>query len=223
MTGAGHFTEGATCTLVASPASGASFVGYYENNVLVSAQATYSFTVNANRILEARFTGVTPTTYNVTATAGQGGTVSGGGSFAAGASCTLTATPASGYHFLGWYENNSQISTTNPMTISVNGDRTIEGRFEADAPASGHTLTLISNDQSGNELPYTGFENTGAGTYAAGTVVEISTGEGTPSYSWNGWYSEPGHSHMVSSQKAFSYTMPDHDITLYAYWSNDAE
>ena len=189
----------------------------------MSAQTTYSFTVNASRILEARFTGVTPTTYNVTATAGQGGTVSGGGSFAAGASCTLTATPASGYHFLGWYENNSQISTTNPMTITVNGDRTIEGRFEADAPASGHTLTLVSNDQNGNVLTDAVFANTGGGTYANGATVNISAGEGRQLWIWKGWFSDANHTDRLTTEKTLAYTMPDHDMTLYAYWSNDAE
>lgn len=190
---------------------------------MVSANATLSFTVNANRILEARFTGVTPTTYSVTATAGEGGSVSGGGSFAAGASCTLTATPAAGYHFLGWFENGASISTTNPLTITVNGDRTIEGRFEADAPASGHTLTLIANDQNGNVLTGARFANTGAGTYANGATVNIGAGEGDATYTWHGWFSDVNHTTRVSTEKNFAYTMPDHDMTLYAYWGNDAD
>lgn len=55
VTGAGSYQEGATCTLVATPAAGFVFDGWFENGQLVSSNATYSFTVNVARNLVAEF------------------------------------------------------------------------------------------------------------------------------------------------------------------------
>ena len=40
--------------------------------------------------------------YTLTASAGDGGSVTGGGTFASGTQVSLTATPTSGYSFSGW-------------------------------------------------------------------------------------------------------------------------
>jgi len=40
--------------------------------------------------------------YTLTASAGEGGSVTGGGTFASGTQVSLTATPSSGYSFSGW-------------------------------------------------------------------------------------------------------------------------
>lgn len=52
---------------------------------------------------------------------GNGGTVSGGGSFAPGASVTVNATPASGYRFVRWVKNGTSqtVSSNNPYTFNV--------------------------------------------------------------------------------------------------------
>ena len=49
--------------------------------------------------------------YEVQATASTeaGGTVTGGGAFTHGQVATLTAEPAEGYQFDGWYENGEQV------------------------------------------------------------------------------------------------------------------
>lgn len=52
---------------------------------------------------------------------GDGGTVTGGGTYEIGASVTLTATPASGYTFRAWLRNgtNQVVSTSNPYTFDA--------------------------------------------------------------------------------------------------------
>ena len=52
--------------------------------------------------------------YTLTASAEDGGSVSGGGTFASGTQVSLTATPTSGYSFSGW----STGSTSNPLTVT---------------------------------------------------------------------------------------------------------
>lgn len=63
---------------------------------------------------------------------GDGGTVSGGGSFAPGASVTLTATPASGYRFVRWVKNGTAqtVSTSNPYTFNVQEQTDLVAVFE---------------------------------------------------------------------------------------------
>lgn len=63
---------------------------------------------------------------------GNGGTVSGGGSFAPGASVTLTATPESGYRFVRWVKNGTSetVSTANPYTFNVQEQTDLVAIFE---------------------------------------------------------------------------------------------
>lgn len=63
---------------------------------------------------------------------GDGGTVSGGGSFAPGASVTVTATPASGYRFVRWVKNGTAqtVSTNNPYTFNVQEQTDLVAVFE---------------------------------------------------------------------------------------------
>lgn len=63
---------------------------------------------------------------------GDGGTVSGGGSFAPGTSVTLTATPATGYRFVRWVKNGTSqtVSTANPYTFNVQEQTDLVAIFE---------------------------------------------------------------------------------------------
>lgn len=63
---------------------------------------------------------------------GNGGTVSGGGSFAPGASVTVSATPASGYRFVRWVKNGTSqtVSTANPYTFNVQEQTDLVAVFE---------------------------------------------------------------------------------------------
>lgn len=63
---------------------------------------------------------------------GQGGTVSGGGSFDIGASVTVVATPANGFDFVRWAYNgtNETASTTASYTFVVNKQTDLVAIFE---------------------------------------------------------------------------------------------
>ena len=65
--------------------------------------------------------------YTLTAFAGNGGTVSGGGTFPQGTEVTITATPNGCYSFSSWSDGN-----TNPQrTVNINGDQNITANFES--------------------------------------------------------------------------------------------
>ena len=68
-------------------------------------------------------------TYTVTVTVNDAtmGSATGGGTFRAGQSCTVTATPNSGYHFVSW----SNGVTDNPYTFTVVANITLTATFAA--------------------------------------------------------------------------------------------
>lgn len=65
---------------------------------------------------------------------GQGGSVTGGGSYAPGTSVTVTATPASGYTFRNWVKNGTSqvVSTANPYTFTINEQTDLVATFDAE-------------------------------------------------------------------------------------------
>lgn len=71
-----------------------------------------------------------PLTITVSANSAQGGTVSGGGEFYFGETCTVTATVNKGYHFIGWTEKGQVASTALEYTFTVVQDRDLEAVFE---------------------------------------------------------------------------------------------
>jgi uncharacterized repeat protein (TIGR02543 family) len=58
------------------------------------------------------------------------GIISGAGEYAPNVTTTLTATPDPGYRFTGWTGDAS--GTTNPLTISMDADKTVGATFEKD-------------------------------------------------------------------------------------------
>ena len=54
-----------------------------------------------------------------------------GGGYLAGTPVSLTATPNAGYEFAGWSGDITGSSTTNPMTVAMDGDRNITANFRA--------------------------------------------------------------------------------------------
>ena len=78
-------------------------------------------------------------TFTITATANptNGGTVTGGGTYNQGQSCTVTATANSGYTFSNWTENGNAVSTEASYTFTVGGNRTLVANFTANGGGGG--------------------------------------------------------------------------------------
>ncbi len=97
------------------------FVGYSSNEV--------SFTTSGGS-----------QTFSITTTANpaNGGTVSGGGTFNQGQSCTVIASANSGYTFSNWTENGNVVSTDASYTFMVSDNRTLVANFTANGGGGGN-------------------------------------------------------------------------------------
>ena len=95
--------------------------------------------------------------YNITATASPvwGGTVTGSGEYSFGDNCTLTATPAPGFHFTGWTEYGQVISTELEYNFSVFKDRAFVATFmEGSMAGEGEETAQNSHLPSTNNYKY---------------------------------------------------------------------
>lgn len=128
VTGAGAYQTGQTCTVTATAKEGYTFTNWTENGTAVSDNESYSFTVTGNRNLQANFS---LNTFNITVTANpsDGGTISGGGEYGYGKSCTVTAEPYPVSTFINWTENGEVVSTNTSYTFTVTSDRTLVANF----------------------------------------------------------------------------------------------
>ena len=174
VTGGGAFHYGDNCTVIATASNGYAFTNWTENGNVVSTNANYQFTVTGNRTLVAHFT---TQSYTITASADPttGGTVSGGGNFNYGQSCTLTATPATGYNFINWTKNGQQVSTNATYTFTVTESAAYVAHFQIQT----FTVTLTANPENGGTL-------TGGGTYNYGQSIQIHANP-APGYEFVNW------------------------------------
>ena len=156
VSGTGTFPAGTTTTLTATANEGYVFDHWNDGNT----SPTRTVTVTNNMSFTAYFNS-NQYTITVNASPAAGGTVSGGGSYAYGATATLTAMPNSGYSFMQWSDGN----TSNPRYVTVTGNASYTALFMA---AGGETYMLTVT--SGNILMG---QVSGSGVYPAGASVEI--------------------------------------------------
>ena len=191
VSGGGTFTSGQSCTVSATANTGYTFVNWTENGTPVSTQANYTFTVEGNRNLVANFS---INSYTITASAnpGNGGSVSGAGDYNYGASCTLTATAATGYTFTNWTENGTPVSTQANYTFNVTSNRTLVANFSINS----YTITASANPVNGGTV-------SGAGSYSHGASCTLTATAAT-GYTFTNW-TENGS--VVSSNANYTFTV----------------
>ena len=193
VAGGGTYNQGQSCTVTATANSGYTFTNWTENGNVVSTQANYTFNVNSNRTLVANFTAQTQQ-YNITVSANptNGGTVTGGGTYQQGQSCTVHATAATGYTFLRWTENGTQVSTNANYTFTVTGNRNLVAQFQQ----QNYTITVSANPTNGGTV-------SGGGAYHYGDNCTVHATAAT-GYTFLRW-TENGT--QVSTNANYSFTV----------------
>ncbi len=95
-------------------------------------------------------------TLSTVANPAAAGTISGGGSYASGATATLAATPAPGYTFSNWSGDVAGIA--NPMTVVMNANKSVTANF---TPAASYTI--IATAQANGSVSPSGTVSVGQG------------------------------------------------------------
>ncbi len=189
VTGIGTYYHGSQCTLTAIANEGYAFNNWMENGEVVSNDATYAFTVTGERNLVAAFL----PTYVVTVEANNAayGTVTGGGTYVEGETCTVTASPAEGYVFSAWTEDGVTVSTDAIYGFTVESARNLVAVF---LPT--YVITAEANNADYGTV-------TGGGTYVVNVTctVTASPAEGYEFVNWT----ENGE--VVSTEAEYAFTV----------------
>lgn len=156
-----------------------------------------------------------------------GGTVTGGGTYQAGAAVTLTYTAAEDYRFTGWYAGDTLLSKENPYTFTATRDMDITARCE-EIPT--YTLTLVPTGISAQNWSFTitvnGIGPTWSGSGAAASSpapqpVRVKEGSVTVQaaspvgYEFAGWQIGSG---SVVTDNPYTFTVTG-DTTLYCQYA----
>ena len=199
VTGAGAYQPGQNCTVTATTNTGYHFTNWTENGTAVSSDENYTFTVTGSRNLTANFSLIS---YSVTASVApdNSGTVSGGGEYNHGQSCTLRATANAGFSFTNWTENGEVVSTNANYTFSVTDNRTLVANF-----------TILTYTVSVSANPSNGGSVSGGGTFPASSTATL-TATANPDYAFTKW-TENGYT--VSTDANYTFTVTS-DRTLVA-------
>ncbi|MBR4497397.1 MAG: C10 family peptidase [Bacteroidales bacterium] len=176
VSGGGTYEEGNMVTIVATPSDGYRFAGWTSNGTLVSTNATYSFTASENLTLVANMEQIT---YNVAATASEGCSVSGAGTYTVGETVTLKAVPNEGYEFIRWTSNASEIATTEEFSFVLTCDTSFVAIFKR----IGYNMVaaLPNNDNYGTV--------SGGGSYRSGTEITLTATPVNEYYYFVNWTS----------------------------------
>jgi hypothetical protein len=196
VTGDGKFVAGSFVTVTAEANEGYTFTNWTENGIELSTATNYSFVLTTNRNLVANFT-VNPglETVAVQPSPANAGSVAGGGTFTAGSSVTVTATPNSGYTFANWTSNGIIQSTTPAYTFALTTNCALVANFTVN-PGSFTVATLIDPTNAGSV--------TGGGTFVSGSFVTV-TATANEGYTFTNW-TEDGTELSTSTNYSFSLT-----------------
>lgn len=184
------------------PAASCDFTGDYNGSMLsldgsswTSVQAASGGDLDYTWMIRA-ITAETAGDYVISATSSDPamGTVTGGGSYAAGATATLLATPNAGYHFVSWQDGN----TSNPRTITVTGNATYTASFAQNSPIT-YTVTVISSNPDMGTV-------SGGGVYEACAMVTLTATpfDGYHFVRWNNGVTDNPYSFVVSENVTLS-------------------
>ena len=157
-------------TLVATPAQYYQFSGWA--GTASGTTNPLTVTMNSDEQIVAQFTKIKYTVH-VTSNIPNGGTVSpGSGTYDAGTSITLNATPANGYRFLNW--GTDATGSSSSLNLLINGNKNITANFIQE-----YTLAVSADTSEGTVSPK-------GGIYDAGTAINL-TATAIFSYVFSSW------------------------------------
>ena len=176
--GSGGYAEDEEATIKATPATHYTFKNWTENDIEVSTDAEYTFTVTGDRTLVANFE---LKSYTITTSANpvEGGTVTPGGTYVYNTEITVVATENEGYEFVSWNANGSVIpGATISYTFNVTQDVNLVANFKTEDQVTYNITLDVSPQNSGTTQ--------GEGTYIEGSSATVKAIANTH-YEFENW------------------------------------
>ena len=160
----------------------------------------------------------------------EGGEVSGGGTYAGGSVCTLTATANEGYTFVNWTENGNTVSINASYTFTVVGDRTLVANFSNNGgnSSTGVLKSVFSvsenslvNFSQGN-LQYQASTNTWR--FATNQYDYVGEANQSISQTYSGWidlfgWGTSGYNHGAVCYQPWSTSTNESDYYVYGQYT----
>ena len=200
--GASTIAESASFTATATAATGHHFTAWKEGNTQVSTTSVYTFNVTRDITLTAHFA---PNSYTLTVNSANAemGSVNGGGSYDYNATATLTATAATGYHFVQWNDGNTQ----NPRTVTVTDNATYTATFAINS----YTVTASSTDATMGSV-------SGGGNYDHGATATLTATAATGHHfvQWNDGNTQNPRTVTVTGNATYTATFAINSYTVTA-------
>ncbi len=190
--------EGKQITITANTAAGYTFVGWYNGEVLLTNELSYTFTMpKENVTYTAKWVKVAAESDNTSA-----GTVTAlNGRYKVGDEVTVTATTKSGYTFVGWFNDDELLSSKLSYTFAMPAvDTTLTAKWTK--------VTLSRNNT------YAGTISSLSGKYVVGEEVTI-TASTYNGYTFVGWYEDDK---FLTNELSYSFKMPSTETTFTAQW-----
>ncbi len=194
VSGTGTYNHFETCTLTATANTGYTFLKWLKNGETVSTQSAITFTVDGPAHYVAQFE---LNSYDITAQADptEGGSVSGAGTYNHFETCTLTATPAIGYHFVNWTNDaNINVGSSNVISFEVTGPANFIAHFELNS--------YVINVEA---YPSYGGTANGGGTFVHGSSCTL-TANPAEQFNFLNW-SKDGV--LVSTEQTYTFTVTE--------------
>ena len=223
---------GTQITLTAVANEGYNFLGWYYYNeqqaeTLISEEATYTFTVNGDTYVYAKFAEkemyhfiAYPTEAGYITENGQEVDFGNGRRVEKGTQITLTANVREqGYRFAGWYYYNEQqaetlISEEATYTFTVDGDIVVFAKF---AEKEMQFFIAYVNSHIGGRITENGKEVEFGNGRPVETGTQITlTAVADEGYTFVGWYKSVGDQteECISTDSTYTFTVND---TMYVY------
>ncbi len=167
------YAHGTTVTLTATPSTGYHFTGW--SGATTSTLSPLDLVMDSTKTLTANFA-LNEYALVVEAAHGSVANYPTQVAYAHGTTVTLTATPATGYHFTGW--SGATTSTLNPFVVVMDSTKTLTAHFSINE----YALTVTSDPPHSGTVA----KSPEQVAYAHGTTVTLTA---TPStgYHFTGW------------------------------------
>lgn len=230
--GAGKYEPGKSVTVTANTNTGYVFDYWYQPGTpdeVVSRERSFTFimgeepvTLAAHFIYNPSSPGEPdrPNFYRLKLLSGEGGSVSGGGSYKPNTAVHIYANCNTSYRFAGWYEGETLVSENSSFNFVMREeDVTLEARFtydpespiEPNEPAVKHGVMLRAGEG--------GYTNFGRKSFGEGEAVNIHAYCNT-GYRFVGWYQ---HEELYTTLPSFNYEMGTESVSFEARFVFDPD